>query len=138
MKEVEEAMRWIALDIKSDCPKVTHTLFSGAELAKAMGLEKTPAQIGEFMRYLELAHCVERTNKLGPDGIYYNVHKRVFYLFSESRANKDFVREYSTPDEGFCFVITSQKTYRLGCAGRKCPFFLASEKECVQGKFFLK
>lgn len=138
MKEIEEAMRWLAQDIKLDKPVLTHTIFSGEELAKAMGLGKSSAQIEEFMRYLELAHCVERINKYGPDGQYYNVHKRVFHLFSESRANKDFVREYKTPDNGFCFVITPQKTYRIGCTGRKCKFYLATEKQCIQGKFFMK
>lgn len=134
----EAVMEWIAKDVQLDSPLLTHTIFSGKELIQALGVELNVGQIQELLRALEIAHFVERTNKIGPDGEYYNVHRRILIQNSKSRANKDFIRQLSAPDEGFCIIVTPNKSYRLECAGRKCKFFLASEKQCVLKKFFLE
>lgn len=136
---LDEIIAWIIKDIQQENPIIAHSLFSGKELVTAVGeLNLNLGQIQELLRALELAHAISRTNKVGPDGEYYNIHRRMFIQHSLSRTNKDFIRQLNAPDEGFCHIITPNKTYRLECAGRKCKFFLASEKQCVLKKFFLE
>jgi hypothetical protein len=135
---VNEAMLWMAEDMRTDNPVLTHTLFSGMELNEKAGLKLSKVNVHSLLSYLERTNFITRTEKVGPTGPYFNVHRKVFGVLHPRKRNKDFVRRISHPQVGFCITEAKGKFYRLVCAGRKCKFYFDSEKQCLQGKFFMK
>jgi hypothetical protein len=136
-KNLEKAMVWLARDCALAKPKLVASIFSAEELVQALDLDIDRGQVLELMHKLEQLHMVVCLNKVSPTGDYFNVHQRVLKVFHPTAANKRFAANNKTPEEGFCFVFAEKKTYRQACAGRKCRYYLPSEKQCVLGKFFV-
>jgi hypothetical protein len=138
LEVVNEAILWIARDLRRKKQELTHTIFTASELNEKAGLNLSSLHTKELMDYLSRLNFVVRTDHIGTTGHYYNVHRKVFTVLHKGLINKRFVKKVNNPAKGWCLTQTDQKTYRMGCSGRKCKFYLDSAKECIQGKFFVK
>lgn len=135
---VEKAITFLALDCQKTHSTFVNTIFSGKDLNERAGLELSQPQVIELMRHLETQCYVVRTDKQGTDGDYFNIAPHVYLILHKTRFDARFVRNLKTPETGFCIFKTKNRTFRQPCEGRKCPYYLASEKHCVLGKFFIK
>ena len=135
---VNEAIVWLAKDLRKNKPALTHTIFTASELNEKAGLSLSKMHESILLSYLEKTSFVVKTNKIGPTGPYFNIHRNPFIALHKGDGDSKFVSKLENPEIGFCLTKTKKKTYRMVCAGRKCKFFLASEKQCIQGKFFMK
>jgi hypothetical protein len=123
-------------DAKKRAPKLIHTIFSNVELFDAAGVTPNEQEAFDTMKMLEGMHFVYRIKKAGPDGDYFNLGQKVFNKLAPNRRDRKFVRSLREPEAGFCITKSKKRTYRMQCTGRKCRFFLDSEKICIQNKFF--
>jgi predicted transcriptional regulator len=135
----DEVMKWIVKDVSSKNQVLTHTIFTAEELKKAASVELSVLETPELINKLLNMQIIQRTNKIAPEGIYYNVHLRVYNAIHKTRTNRRFLKsQESHLLDGFCFTKTKVMTHRLICAGRECKFYFPSEKVCFQNKFFMQ
>jgi hypothetical protein len=137
-KTINRAILWIAKDLRRKNKKLTHTIFDASELNESAALSLSPSNAEQLMDYLVMLNYIVRTEKIGPSGNYYNVHRKVFNVLHKSELDKKFVKDIKAPETGYCLTRGENKTFRMICAGKQCKFYFSSEKKCVQGKFFMK
>lgn len=89
-----------------------------------------------FIYNLSLMHVVTKTNKMSEVGPYYNASRRLYNRYRKSGDDKKWLGTERSIDKGFCILETPTDIFRLNCRARKCKFFLATEQQCIKGKFF--
>jgi hypothetical protein len=133
---IRKLVVFLAKDVGSAQPTVTNTIFSGEEICNAAGIYATPVEIEEIMDFMVNVHYFFRTNKICPQGYYYNVTPHVYLLIHPSVRTKRFVNKQVEPLEGWCITYTENRIFRMSCKAKKCKFYFDSEKKCLHNKMF--
>lgn len=136
MTVIEKAIQWLKEDMAKPQPYLSHTIFSMKELNAAANLEIEDLRLEEFGRVLQNEGIVVVTDKISETGNYYNVNANIFLALHTHHDIEKWMQN-NMHRKSFCLTITPKKIYPLVCTGRKCRFYLRTEKVCIQDKFFL-
>jgi len=136
---IKKTVEWLSADIAKQEPQLVSTIFDAQELQDAVGLDLDEILLEELVILLEGINWIVRTDKVGPNGTYYNIAPRVFSAIHPNKYSGKIIKRLTkVNNDGFCIIKTEKRCYRQLCQAKACLFFFDSQNRCIKGKLFLR